>query len=259
MNFPETKFLPYEETRILNELGYNAKSFGYWSDWGTQEPFLITCEYGTEKESCAIRRKNFLCSAILWQDAFDWFRDYHNLDGRIIPWSIKRKVDDKLVGTIVWYFSAETLGAPSRYKDYECKAATPKIAQLACLHKLIEKVNIDKVIQPKKYYRVCNKETLQGLWYDYDGKFTGLIHNDFNFCENNKLEMEFDPELVGWLSATDSLETLWKWFTEDDIKTLQEHGWFIHEFEAPDVKFYERFQHLIIKQDTSKVLRTIEL
>jgi hypothetical protein len=113
--------------------------------------------------------------------------------------------------------------------------------------------------EPKKYYRVCHKETLQGLWYDYKGEFTGLIHNDFNFCANNKLEMDFDPEIVGWLSATDSLETLWKWFTEDDIKQLQEHGWYIHEFEATDVKFYERFQHLIIKQDTSKVLRVIEL
>ena len=84
-----------------------------------------------------------------------------------------------------------------------------------------------------------------------------LIH--YNFCANNQLEMDFDPEIVGWLSATESLATLWRWFTEDDIKKLQEHGWYIHEFEATDVKFYERFQHLIIKQDTSKVLRIIEI
>lgn len=111
----------------------------------------------------------------------------------------------------------------------------------------------------KKIYRVCNKETLQGLWYDYKGQFTGLIHEDFNFCVNNELEMDFDPEIVGWLSATESLDTLYNWFTKDDIKQLQSHGWFIHEFEAIDVKFYERFQHQIIKQDTSKVLRVIEL
>lgn len=112
---------------------------------------------------------------------------------------------------------------------------------------------------PSKFYRVCNKETLQGLWYDYKGQFTGLIHEDFNFCVNNELEMDFDPEIVGWLSATESLETLYNWFTKDDIKQLQSHGWFIHEFEAIDVKFYERFQHQIIKQDTSKVLRIIDL
>lgn len=71
--------------------------------------------------------------------------------------------------------------------------------------------------------------------------------------------MDFDPEIVGWLSATESLDTLYNWFTKDDIKQLQSHGWFIHEFEAIDVKFYERFQHQIIKQDTSKVLRIIDL
>lgn len=111
----------------------------------------------------------------------------------------------------------------------------------------------------KKFYRVCHKDTLQGLWYDYRGQFTGLIHDKFNFCANNKLEMDFDPEIVGWLSATDTLESLWNWFTQDDIKTLQEHGWYIHEFEAHEYKFYERFQHIIINQDTSIVIKVIEL
>lgn len=111
----------------------------------------------------------------------------------------------------------------------------------------------------KKFYRVCHKDTLQGLWYDYQGQFTGLIHNDFNFCANNKLEMDFDPEIVGWLSATESLEQLWQWFTEEDISKLQEHGWFIHEFEAEHYKVYDRFQHIIIKQDTSVVLNIMSL
>ncbi len=111
----------------------------------------------------------------------------------------------------------------------------------------------------KTFYRVCHKETLQGLWYAYDGDFTGLIHNEFNFCANKELQMEFDETIVGWLSATDSLESLWKWFTKDDIIKLQQHGWYVHEFEAVDVRFYERFQHLIIKQETSKVIKLIEL
>ena len=109
------------------------------------------------------------------------------------------------------------------------------------------------------YYRVCHRETLQGLWYDYEGKFTGLIHEPFAFCSNYELEMYFDPEIVGWLSAVDSLETLYKWFTKEDILKLQKYGWYIHEFEAKDVKFYERFQHLVIKQETSKVINLMEL
>ena len=106
---------------------------------------------------------------------------------------------------------------------------------------------------------MCHKDTLQGLWYDYDGNFTGLIHEDLNFCANNELLMDFDPEIVGWLSATESLEQLWRWFTKDDIQKLQDHGWFIHEFEAIDYKVYERFQHIIIKQDTSVVTKLITL
>lgn len=109
------------------------------------------------------------------------------------------------------------------------------------------------------YFRVCHKDTLQGLWYTYNGEFTGLIHNEFGFCQNNELRMDFDEEIVGWLSAVETLDNLFHWFSKEDISRLQEHGWFIHEFEAIDVKFYERFQHTVIKQDTSKVVMVHEL
>ena len=111
----------------------------------------------------------------------------------------------------------------------------------------------------KKYYRVCHKETLQGLWYTFSGEFTGFIHDRFNFCSNNKLEMEFDPSIIGWLSAVESLEDLWAWFSQDDIKELQKHGWFIHEFESTESRFYERFQHTIINQEKSIVTKLIEI
>ena len=111
----------------------------------------------------------------------------------------------------------------------------------------------------KQFYRVCHENTKQGLWYDSQGEFTGLIHGDFNFCSNSKLEMEFDPELVGWLSATESLDTLYQWFSKDDIIELQKHGWFLHLYEGTDYKFYERFQHTVINQKTSKVVKKIVL
>jgi hypothetical protein len=111
----------------------------------------------------------------------------------------------------------------------------------------------------KTFYRVCNNDSLQGLWYNYDGTFTGLIHNEFNFCVNNELKMEFDEEIVGWLSAADSLDALWHWFSQEDISNLEAHGWFIYEYEAVDVKFYDKFQHYVISQTTSTVVRRIEL
>jgi hypothetical protein len=114
-------------------------------------------------------------------------------------------------------------------------------------------------VNKKTYFRVCHRETLQGLWYAFNGEFTGLIHTDFSFCQNNELIMEFDEEIVGWLSAVETLDYLFHWFSEEDIERLEGHGWFIHEFEAEDVKFYDRFQHTVIKQDTSKVIQVHEL
>ena len=66
----------------------------------------------------------------------------------------------------------------------------------------------------KVFYRVANTETEQGLWYDFKGQFTGLIHSKFDFCMNTKLPMPFDPNIVGWLSATDTLEDLFNWFSK---------------------------------------------
>lgn len=111
----------------------------------------------------------------------------------------------------------------------------------------------------KTFYRVCNPETEQGLWYDFKGNFTGLIHNEFNFCKNTELKMDFDEELVGYLSATDSLEVLYNWFTKEDILKLQEKGWFIHVYETDDFKFYEKFQHQVINQTKSKIISKLVL
>jgi hypothetical protein len=111
----------------------------------------------------------------------------------------------------------------------------------------------------KTFYRVCSPETEQGLWYDYKGKFTGLIHDRFKFCKNSDLKMDFDPELVGWLSAVENLDDLYQWFTIEDIKALQECGWYIHEYESSDWQFYDRFQHLIINQFSSRPTKKIIL
>lgn len=113
--------------------------------------------------------------------------------------------------------------------------------------------------EEKVFYRVCNENTLRGLWYDYNGKFTGIIHEDFNFCKHKDLQMEYDPELVGWLSATDTLDKLFEWFPPSDILRLQQEGWFLHKFVATDFKFYDRFQHLVINQETSKAIEKLVL
>jgi len=111
----------------------------------------------------------------------------------------------------------------------------------------------------KTFYRVSNVDTEQGLWYDTKGEFTGLIHTSFDFCTNNKLEMPFDEEIVGFLSAVEELDQLWEWFTKEDIMSLQEHDYFIHEYQVNKHKFYERFNHEVIEQKSSILTKRIIL
>ena len=109
----------------------------------------------------------------------------------------------------------------------------------------------------KLFYRVAHFKTRQGLWYNSNGVFTGLIHNEFNFCTNTSLPMPFDPDLVGWLSATDSLEDLFNWFSKEDIEKLEDSGWFITVYEAELSKQYKN--HLVICQKTSKVSHVVRV
>ena len=51
-------------------------------------------------------------------------------------------------------------------------------------------------MEKKIFYRVANNQTEQGLWYDFAGNFTGLIHSKFDFCLNTKLPMPFDKEIT---------------------------------------------------------------
>lgn len=109
----------------------------------------------------------------------------------------------------------------------------------------------------KTFYRVANSQTNQGLWYDRQGNFTGLIHDKFNFCQNRDLEMPFDKDIVGWLSATDDLDSLWHWFSKDDIKKLEEHGYFITAYTAESYRYHQN--HWVICEKTSLIKEIIPL
>lgn len=125
------------------------------------------------------------------------------------------------------------------------------------IHINSEAVNYNNTM--KKFYRVCDEVGGQGLWYKPNGEFVGLIHTRFNFCKNHDLKMDYDRDIVGYLSATDSYDTLMQWFDEDDIRKLQEFGFYIFEYEVTDYWFYEPFKHWVINQETSKQVKKIIL
>lgn len=107
------------------------------------------------------------------------------------------------------------------------------------------------------YYRIAHKDTGQGVWYDWNGKFTGLIHDKLSFCSNNKLTMPYDNNIVGWISATRSLDDLFLWFTESDIKELEKHGWFITIYKSKKAKVYNN--HFVICQVTSNIIGVLKI
>ncbi len=194
-------------------------------------------------------------------------RDLHNIGCKIIIWSGTEDIDkmDRFLRqeSVPYHAINENIiinGKWASGKDSRKIYANAYLDDRAGLFDVYK--DLKKVLHAattKTFYRVCNHSSEQGLWYSYQGLFTGLIHDRFDFCKNTDLKMDFDSDLVGWLSVVDSLEGLYNWFTKKDIIELQKSGWFIYEYEASDYKFYDRFQHYVINQESSRVIKKIVL
>ena len=101
----KNEFVPYEEALAMKELGFDYSCFGYHiEDFG--EGIGFNKKYTPSQNHHPYQS----CSAPLYQQAFRWFRDVHDLDFTVIN---------------------------IRYKTYE-------EAELACLKKLIEIVKQNK-------------------------------------------------------------------------------------------------------------------
>ena len=90
-----------------------------------------------------------------------------------------------------------------------------------------------------------------------DGEFTGLIHDKFNFCKNHDLPMPYCAECVDYLSATDTIENLYEWFSKEDIKELYKHNYRVVEYESEDYKFFEN--HWLINKFSLQNEKVIEI
>ena len=128
------EFVPYTEALALKQLGFDEPCFGYWSNWGTQEPFLLTCELGTEKESCYIRRKNYLCKGPTYSKTFRWFREKHQIVCVIDFYNDGDLWEDTMYTVAISEF--EHFKSHDSFVQFEYK--TYEEAELACLRKLIE-------------------------------------------------------------------------------------------------------------------------
>jgi hypothetical protein len=115
INIMNKEFIPYEQALELKELGFDIPSVSGYSYPDSD---------------------NLLTQAILYQQAFRWFREKHGLYSSII---FKKSYPDNHVTGLEWYIII--CGGDGVLFDTD-GTYTYEEAELACLKKLIEIIKI---------------------------------------------------------------------------------------------------------------------
>lgn len=126
----ENDIIPYTEAHALKLLGFDEPCLCSYND--RQIPYLQIQGQGNHSASFnAYNRQSVnLVLAPLYQQAFRWFRDRHNLFGNICYNQITCKG---------YYIVFGIMNKTSNSEDYY---STYEEAELACLEKLIEIVSL---------------------------------------------------------------------------------------------------------------------
>ena len=116
------EFIPYEEALALKELGFDEPCFGsYVKLTETQNTFFMN-DVVSEIDRETPLHESLITKAPLYQQAFRWFREKHNLKYKFEP-SRENTVDIFIWEIVGWeYF----------------KTIDEKQAEIVCLRKLIQ-------------------------------------------------------------------------------------------------------------------------
>ena len=109
------EFIPYEQALELKELGFDEPCFGWFTDTHLRIGFVQSKHVQGENEILAP----------LYQQAFRWFREKHNIDSYHI------EPTNNMFGNFYGVLGLRTATFNGGFKTYE-------EAELACLKKLIE-------------------------------------------------------------------------------------------------------------------------
>lgn len=123
------QFVPYEIALKLKELGFDEKCFSMYDD--TPNGAFLYQYKKPQKLSLGLGKSD--CSAPLYQQAFDWFREKYNLDSEIYlnhDFNCK-KIYTYLILQLNGNIISHKCSTTGQYNNH-------KEAQLKCLEKLIE-------------------------------------------------------------------------------------------------------------------------
>ena len=122
----EKEFIPYEQALALKELGFDEPCIKYWNGIG---------EYFDQKDWFNWNQSEKFVSIPLYQQAFRWFRERHNLNG-ILNHYPNTKLWDFSVHDLRW--DGKEFIEHVKKEDRSVKYSTYEEAELACLNKLIK-------------------------------------------------------------------------------------------------------------------------
>lgn len=184
----QEQFVPYEQALALKELGFNEECFGCYFHNNTN-----TVEYNPDGLPFNHNNRNSRISAPLWQQAFDWFRDKHNLPVCLLPYiATKKDWEEELVYIPKIYTYEGIITLPMGVYEE---------ARLACLEKLIEKFTITRVIVGQSELEIspeielqcpeCESYDIIDEGFNYDDAQSYCSCND---CDHYGNKSDFEPD-----------------------------------------------------------------
>ena len=121
------EFCTYKQALALKELGFDEPCFGYFN---TDEELVYGIDIKTIKYVLKYHKKDESVLAPLYQQAFRWFREKHNLVFNFISYNIVKP--GEYHWSITWNDEAKATGIVKTYEE----------AESACLDKLIEIIKL---------------------------------------------------------------------------------------------------------------------
>lgn len=128
----EKEFIPYEQALVLKELGFRESCFTYYNNHSPknnhQRGFIIS-QHSVQDHNEENKGDNLICSAPLYQQAFRWFREKHNLYFQIDIYSYSYTETN---------FEFDISNKDETISEYSNTNKSYEEAELKCLKKLIE-------------------------------------------------------------------------------------------------------------------------